>query len=67
MPQQPACVARERMLEVTACRVAGVPCFLTLDTPDSRGFHLIGHGTQSMYCMHLLFDTDRHPPYAGFP
>jgi hypothetical protein len=55
------CIARERTLEIEACRKAGVPCFLIVDTPGTRNVHMIGHGGQDPFRRHLLYDADRRP------
>jgi hypothetical protein len=54
------CVARERRLEIEVCREMGVPCFLILDTPETRGIHIAGHG-QDPLRKHLLYDLNREP------
>ncbi len=53
------CIARERTLEIEICRVAGVPCFLILDTPETRGIRLAGHGGQDPFRRHMLYDATR--------
>ncbi|OWK39486.1 ATP-grasp domain-containing protein [Fimbriiglobus ruber] len=54
------CVARERTLEIEACRQVGIPCFLILDTPETQRIRMIGHG-QDQFRRHLLFDSERNP------
>jgi hypothetical protein len=55
------CIARERILEIEACRNSGVPHFLILDTPETRGIRLAGEGGQNPFRQHLLYDADRNP------
>ena len=55
------CIARERTLEIEACREMCVPCFFILDSEDSRLVHVSGQGGQSPYRKHTLYDATRQP------
>lgn len=54
------CIARERTLELEACRKSGVPYFFILETPDTRHIRMSGHGGQDPFKKHLLFDAGRN-------
>ena len=55
------CIARERTLELEACRKAGVPYFFILETQETRHIRMSGHGGQDPFKKHQLFDADRNP------
>ena len=55
------CVARERTLELEACREMGVPCFLILDSSNQSRFHISGYGAQNSLTRFTIADLDRNP------
>lgn len=55
------CVARERTQEIDTCHRMGIPCFLILDTQDTRSIRITGRGSQNTLRKHLLFNLERQP------